>query len=331
MAERRLKGEVAVVGGGVAGLVAASRLVEAGVSTIVLDKGRRPGGRLSTKIFHDRQFDFGAQYLRPHSRRAAVLFSDWRKAGVIKPWKAQAFELPQRNKVDTSSWHVAVPSQGALAEFLARGVEVCSKFTALDISGEKGRWSIIGQRNQSAGPFQAVLVACHLEETVKLLRPFSEFEGLGSETASRPCFATMVEFEEEVMVDFEAAFLSESPLAWVCRDSSKPERPHSECWVLHATEEWSARNLDESPETIASKMLSEFAHLSPVELPPVSFCRSHRWRCAYANHPLPNGYRYEPELGLGLAGDWCNTPNVDGAYWSGYDLAEAYLATREHS
>lgn len=326
MAGSGITAKIAVIGAGLAGLSAARRLQEAGESVVVFEEGRRPGGRLATRKHHGRQFDYGAQYLKPHSRRAAVLFSEWRKAGVIVPWRANALELPQRKKIVTTSWHVAVPTMNSLATHLAKGLEIQCRFKALDVSGEKGKWFIIGQRNQSAGPFETVLVTCPTEQTEQLLAPYGEFRSVFEKVEGRPCLATMVEFEEEVMVDFEAAFVGNGPLAWVCRDSSKPGRAPRECWVLHATEEWSRAHLTEAPEQIASDMLSAFAPLSPVELPPVSYCRAHRWRFAYAGMVPDSTHRYVDSLGLGIAGDWCNTPNLDGAYFSGYDLAESYLA-----
>lgn len=329
LASGRLKGEVAVIGGGIAGLAAARRLTESGIEVVVLDKGRRPGGRMSTRQQHDRQFDHGAQYIRPHSRRSAVLFSKWRKAGLITPWHAQALELPQRKKVDTSSWHVGLPSQSALTDYLAKDLNVQCQFTALDISGEKDRWSIIGHKHQSAGPFKAVFVTCPAEQTALLMRPFPELHEIVSQASSRPCLATMVEFEEEVMVDFEAAFMEKSTLAWVCRDSAKPGRPNKECWVLQASEEFSRANLEDPPEVIASKMLHAFAPLSPVELPPVSFCRGHRWRYAFASQTIELKQPFFPEVGIGFAGDWLCSANVDEAYWSGVDLAEHYLRLKE--
>lgn len=326
---RKLTAEVGIVGAGVAGLAAAKTLSEAGVEVLLLDKGSRPGGRLASRRYHDRQFDYGAQYLKPHSRRSAVLFSAWRKAGLIVPWHAQALELPQRAKIDTTSWHVAVPTQSALAAHLAQNLPLETKFTALDVSGEGGKWSVIGHKNVTAGPFKSVFVTCPLEQTCQLLAPHGELlEGLDAAT-SKPCFATMVEFEEEVMVDFEAAFVSGSPLAWVCRDSSKPQRSKSECWVFQASEEWSINHLEKPPEWVASRMLSAFAPLVYSELPPVTFCRSHRWRYAHPEASRTPTHRWSKELGLGLAGDWCNTPNLDGAYWSGVDLAQSYLVWRD--
>jgi predicted NAD/FAD-dependent oxidoreductase len=319
--------QVAVIGAGVAGLSAARKLYDHGVATVLFEAGRRPGGRLCTQIQHDRQFDHGAQYLTPHSRRSAVLFSKWRKDGWIRPWSVLALELPERKKIDTSSWHVAVPCQGSLADRLAAGLDCRTKVTITGVEGELGQRYLTTITEQRLGPFEIVLCALPAEPAYAMLEPFPELASLARQVQTRPCLATMVLFEEEVMVDFEAAYLSKSELAWVCRDASKPERPEEECWVLHATEEWSRKNLNTPVEKVASLMLSAFAALCPVELPPISYCRSHRWRHALADAPLGLPFCYDDQLKIGVAGDWCSASNVDGAYWSGTDLAGAVLKT----
>lgn len=317
----------AIIGAGVAGLSAARKLAEAGATVTLFDKGRVPGGRLSTQQQRDRQFDHGAQYLTPHSRRSAVLFSKWRKAGWIRPWNALALELPERKKVDTSSWHVAIPSQNSLAEHLAKGLDCQCKVTIVAIETQEDGRYLRDDADQVFGPFDVVLCTCPAEQSTTLLEPFPELQNLAAQVQSRPCQATMVLFEEEVMVDFEAAFLSEGPLAWVCRDASKPEREEQETWVLHAGDEWSRKNLELAPEKTASLMLSAFAEIVQVELPPVSYCRSHRWRYAVPQSPLALPFCYDDQLKVGVAGDWCSDSNVDSAYWSGFDLASAILKT----
>lgn len=322
-----MSARVAVIGAGIAGLSTARRLQEAGVPVVVFEKGRRLGGRISTRIQHERQFDFGAQYLTPHSRKSAVLFSKWRKAGWITQWRPVAYELPERKKIDTSSWHVALPSQEALARHLAQGLEVRNRTTIVEISGGVGNRSLKTKSDETLGPFEVVLVACPAEQSSQLLGPFPELRQLADQVHTRPCLATMVMFEEEVPVDFEAAFLENSCLAWVARDSSKPGRPAQECWVLHACEDWSQTHLEAPLERTAAEMLSAFSKLSPVELPPVSYARAHRWRYALPRVPLELPFCFDEMIKIGVAGDWCNTSNVDGAYWSGHELAEALLKT----
>lgn len=315
--------QIAIIGAGIAGLAAAQRLKEYGISTTLFEAGRRAGGRLCTQKHHDRQFDHGAQYLTPHSRRSAVLFSQWRKAGWIRPWPALALELPERKKIDTSSWHVACPSQASLAERLADGLDLRCRITITEVTGEAGQRWLLDSKGERFGPYEAVLCTAPAETSLALLQPFPELASLAAQVRTRPCLATMVHFEEEVMVDFEAAYLSGGPLAWVCRDASKPERPQQESWVLHATEEWSTQQLETSTEQVASMLLSAFSALCPVELPSVSYCRAHRWRHALSRGALGLPFCYDDDLKVGVAGEWCSGPNVDSAYWSGVDLAHA--------
>ncbi len=316
---------IAIIGAGLAGLAAARHLKENGLSPVVFEAGRRPGGRFCTHKQYGRQFDHGAQYLTPHSRRSAVLFSQWRKADWIRPWPAIALELPERKKVDTSSWHVSLPSQVSLAEHLAEGLDCRYKSAVATIAGETGARQLLNSEGESLGDFEVVLCTAPAEASLEILQPFPELARLAEQIETRPCLATMVVFDEEVMVDFEAAYLSQGPLAWVCRDASKPGRPNLETWVLHATEEWSREHVQTSTEKVASLMLSAFSQLCPVELPYVSFCRAHRWRHALSKNPLGLPCCYDDLLGVGVAGEWCSASSADGAYWSGVDLANAVV------
>ena len=49
---------VAIIGAGVAGLACAERLDSLGATTQLFDKGKRPGGRLSTLVLDDFAWDF---------------------------------------------------------------------------------------------------------------------------------------------------------------------------------------------------------------------------------------------------------------------------------
>ena len=54
--------DVLIIGGGLAGLTAATILTEKGKIAIVLDKGRGPGGRMSTRRMGEARCDHGAQF-----------------------------------------------------------------------------------------------------------------------------------------------------------------------------------------------------------------------------------------------------------------------------
>ncbi len=57
--------DVAVIGAGMAGLVCAQQLKQAGYSVLVVEKSRGLGGRVATRRLHDIWADHGACYLKP--------------------------------------------------------------------------------------------------------------------------------------------------------------------------------------------------------------------------------------------------------------------------
>jgi len=63
------KYDVLVIGAGISGLLCATQLQAAGLSTLVLDKGRGVGGRMATRRIGDTTFDHGAQFFTVRDAR----------------------------------------------------------------------------------------------------------------------------------------------------------------------------------------------------------------------------------------------------------------------
>ncbi len=86
------RARVAVVGGGIAGLTAASHLARAGCDVVVYETGRGPGGRTSTRRGGPErpewQWDHGAQYFsckEPDGPFRPIL-EEWIAAGCVAEW-----------------------------------------------------------------------------------------------------------------------------------------------------------------------------------------------------------------------------------------------------
>ncbi|CAL5226136.1 g8955 [Coccomyxa viridis] len=88
---------VAIIGGGLAGLTAADKLAQNGVSVTVYDMGRSPGGRASTRhVKHDGmslQFDHGCQFWKVSDPALLQHFRGWEQQGCLKPWTARLGSL----------------------------------------------------------------------------------------------------------------------------------------------------------------------------------------------------------------------------------------------
>ncbi len=77
-----------IIGAGLSGLVAANALGDAGISALVLDKGRSPGGRLATRRLGSTgaRADHGAQFFTVRSPDFAELVHQWRRARIVREW-----------------------------------------------------------------------------------------------------------------------------------------------------------------------------------------------------------------------------------------------------
>jgi renalase len=143
-----------------------------------------------------------------------------------------------------------------------------------------------------------------------------------------PCWAVLIHFARRLSVDWNGAFVQQSPLAWIARDSSKPSRPASpEAWVLHASPAWSHKHLESSPDQVTSRLLDAMRQaLGPHQpLPEIVFATAHRWRFAIPDEPLSASFLLDEQLRLAVAGDWCGGPTVEGAFLSGWELAHKLL------
>jgi predicted NAD/FAD-dependent oxidoreductase len=78
--------EIAIIGAGISGLMAATYLAEKGKNSVLFDKGRGPGGRMSTRRFGEFRLDHGAQFFTVRDPRFEKYVQSWEKAGVAKIW-----------------------------------------------------------------------------------------------------------------------------------------------------------------------------------------------------------------------------------------------------
>lgn len=86
----------AIVGVGMAGLACAERLAGRGHVLTLLDKGRGPGGRMSTRRVAteagEANFDHGAQYFTVRDPGFRTRVDAWVATGCVAPWVAAGAE-----------------------------------------------------------------------------------------------------------------------------------------------------------------------------------------------------------------------------------------------
>ncbi len=110
---------IIVVGAGFAGLTAARSLHSRGHETLVLDKGRSPGGRMATRRIGEATLDHGAQFFTVRGDAFAAQVAAWEADGVARVW-CHGF-TPEG---DGYPRYVGTRGMNAIAKHVALGLDV---------------------------------------------------------------------------------------------------------------------------------------------------------------------------------------------------------------
>jgi renalase len=326
---------IAVAGAGIAGLACARTLVERGLRVRVFEREACPGGRIATRRVDTLCFDHGVQYFSIQDARFEPVVRQWQCAGIVDAWRGRTVALAGRGPgedVDTSYRFVGLPTMEAVAIHLTRGLDIQLGTAVASIRRAAGRWYLQGEGGDEldAAGFDALVLAMPSAAALPLLRERSDLVARVSSVTWDACWAVMLGLSRPSGIEFDAAFVSDDPiLGWIARESSKPMRSPRrgavESWILHAHPAWSGAYLD-MPEAEASRWMQR-AFAARLGRPLVQcVAAAHRWRWALPVNPLPEAFLLDEKQALGLAGDWCGGPRVEGAYRSGVALAEALAA-----
>jgi len=226
--------------------------------------------------------------------------------------------------------YVAVPGMNAVCREMAAELSDCRfEWRAQGAAFDGARWQVRASDGREVEA-DALLITTPPAQAMELLAgtPARSAcrEALGR-IRMRPCWALMTALDRPLLTDWDAAFVNQGPLGWICSQAARPGRPAAEAWVLHATPEWSQEHLEQDPENVAEALLEAALSLPGVARAEREFSLAHRWRFALAEQPQDQGCHWFDGYRLGLAGDWCAGSRVEGAYLSGAAAAGALLGS----
>jgi predicted NAD/FAD-dependent oxidoreductase len=319
------KERVAVIGGGLAGLVCARDLQASGALVTVFDKARGPGGRLTTRRAGEARFDHGAQYFTACSPAFEAAVIEWEAAGVVAPWTGRFGQWSDGRLTTVTPpkprW-VGTPRMSMIGRHLSVGLDVRLRHRVTSLESGSHGWQVILDGGDALGDFRRVIVTCPGPQAAAILPPASSLRHAALEMTYAPCWAAMLSFAEAVEMPYDGIHFKDDVLGWVARDSSKPGRGQGERWVLHGAPAWSQIHIDDEPAHVQQMLVARFVDLTGAAPETVSV---HRWLYAQAGETGGAAAIFDAEHQLGLCGDALAHPRVEGAFLSGRALSGLIL------
>jgi predicted NAD/FAD-dependent oxidoreductase len=219
----------------------------------------------------------------------------------------------------------------AVCRHLAHGVNVQFNTRVAPLQRTGDRWTLSTTEGLELGAFDTVIVSAPADQTHQLLSAAPEMAIRVAASSLRPCWSVMLALKSPLALDYAGAFVADSALSWIARNSSKPGRPaDAEAWLLHASAAWSQEHLDSSPADVAPHLVEAFVQATGGPALEVQSCSAHLWRFAIPAETLTEACLFDPTLQLGTCGDWCAGPRVEGAFLSGMAAAGRVLGILGH-
>ncbi len=315
---------IAIIGAGLAGLSCAVRLTELGHHVELFEKSRGAAGRMSTKRGEGWTADHGAQYFTARDPLFIAQVEKWQADQVVALWapEIKVYEADQWTTFKSQDLrYVGTPAMNTPAKQLAQGLVLHASQTIDALSQKDSQWFLQSAETGTIaqgfdevilaipGP-QALTLAQHLDPNIQTIAGQSNMKG---------CWTLMARFQNKPKVSFEVAFVNQEIISWIARNSSIPLRSGRESWTIQANPLWSQEFIELDKEEVVEQMLACATKLgldcAGAEI------SVHRWRYASGSTTATLGFYTNPALQLSLCGDWLNGGRVEGAWLSGYHLA----------
>lgn len=310
---------VIVVGAGISGIAAARSLTSAGVPVVVLDRGRRIGGRMAVRTTDERPVDTGASYFTVSDPTFRHVVDDWQRRSLAREW--------------TDTFHVyddgeLTPKSGPMRWAAPRGLRSLVEDLADGLDVQQRQVSEVGPGPSVDGqPAAAVVLAMPDPQAKRLLDPALAREAAALTDPYNPVLVLTATWDRRCWpgevdgVLVQGVFVQgNDAITWIADDGQR-RGDHAPVLVAHSTSELAARHLA-TPDSAQEPMVAALRDVLSIAQAPLT-SSVHRW--SYAK---PAGTReasfFLGDSGVGVCGDgWSEKPRVEAAFLSGAALGRA--------
>lgn len=320
---------VAIIGAGLAGLTCGTALKGLIPEVRVFEKNIFPGGRMACFRAGEFEFNHGAQYFTVNNPLFWNIVSAWQTDGIVRPWDGWIVEL-QKGQVSNSDMatqrFVGYPRMQIITENLAKNCDlvVSTNITELERQSDGG-WRLFNERGDYLGVFDIVIIATAAHQVANLCRRVPGISELAEKVNMTVCWSGMFVFDGQLDLPYDAAQVLDSSLSWISRYQMADQNRDIDCWMLHASPEWSQQYAASFRGRVMHALLDAFWEATDIaEVKPIS-SSVHCWKHAVPINPINQDSLFIEDEAIGACGDWCTAPRIEGAVLSGFSMADRVM------
>ena len=309
--------KIVVIGAGVSGLLCGKRLVEAGHSVLILDKGRNIGGRLTTRQTDGAVFHHGASSL-----------PDFYSHKELPEFGLEIFKRAEKEKIIQRKENLFEPinSVADFVNYCGANLNIQESCEAISLNLHNKTIGIQCRgRVYKNTPYDILVLSIPPYQAKKLInKQINKFDGLLESVQMRSSAAALFSFDLNPKPIKDKHFSNEKIHIHVENNRFKCKQQLF-CLTVHTKEPFARKVVKTNKNEIKEILLKELSDAIPFSLPKPTYEAGHRWLYGFTERSLGKSFLFYNEENVAICGDWCLGGTILDAASSGIKLAEHIL------
>ena len=308
--------DLLIIGAGIAGLAAGRMAHQSGQKVMLIDKGQRVGGRVSTRRHDGFIFNHGAQFVTSKSSDFGDILCAAITAGMATNWQIE----------DKKMVVIGTPMMRALPMFMADNLPIQQNRCIARIIHKIDHIQCVDTDDIKLTARKVICTAPAPQTVALLADDFPDLAATASQAAYAPCLTVMLGLADDEHLPKMPVKAPRHDIGWAICEAARPTAArHRPALTVQAGPEWSAAHKDDKPDSIIKQLIEKYQLATRCQIGTVLHAHEHRWLYAKVTTPSPAD-AIICQKNMAIAGDWLGGARIEHAFASG---RRAFLALNQ--